>query len=250
MAMKALNGIDCNNQRGINFADPSSNTDAATKQYVDGKVNGLSWKEHVRVATTANGTLATAFAAGQVIDGVTLVTGDPILLKNQTTASENGIYVVAASGAPTRRSDANTSALMEPNTTVYVSEGTVNGDTSWTLTTNAPITLGTTGLTFAQAGGGGGTTYTQGTGIIISGGVISIDTSVDVRKFAADIGNGSLTSITVNHNLGTTDVTVAIKDKTTLQLVYPDVVVTDANNVTVTFATAPAAAAYRAVVHG
>jgi hypothetical protein len=68
---------------------------AAVKSYIDGKVAGLSWKQAVRAATTANGTLATAYANGQAIDGVTLATGDRILVKNQTTASENGIYIVA-----------------------------------------------------------------------------------------------------------------------------------------------------------
>jgi hypothetical protein len=94
--MKVMNGLNLQSQRITSLADPSVATDATTKQYVDNLVNGLTWKEEVRVATTANGTLATAFANGQTVDGVALVTGDRILLKNQTTATENGIYVVAA----------------------------------------------------------------------------------------------------------------------------------------------------------
>lgn len=265
MARKVLNGLDLVNQRIQNLADPSSATDAATKQYVDGLVNGLDWKQSVRAATTAAGTLATGFANGSVIDGVTLATGNRILIKNQATASENGIYVVAASGAPTRATDADASAEVTPNMTVYVEEGTTNADTAWTLTTNAPITLGTTGLTFAQVGGG--STLTAGNGITISSGTISVnpaasggisvaaggvsvDTAIVVRKFAASIGNGSSTSIAVTHNLGTRDVTVAVYDNTTFEEVLPDVVHTDANNVTLTFATAPATNAYRVVVHG
>jgi hypothetical protein len=127
----------------------------ATKTYVDGKVAGLSWKQAVRAATTSNHTLATAYANGQVIDGVTLATGDRVLIKNQTTASENGIYVVPASGAPTRATDADSGAELV-NATVYVSEGTTNADTQWTCTNNATITVGTTALTFAQLATGGG----------------------------------------------------------------------------------------------
>jgi hypothetical protein len=91
--------------------------------YVDAKLAGLSWKQAVRAATTAAGTLATSFENGDAIDGVTLATGDRILIKNQATASENGIYVVNASGAPTRATDADAGAELV-NATVYVSEGT------------------------------------------------------------------------------------------------------------------------------
>jgi hypothetical protein len=88
--MKVSNGLDLQSQKIINMADPSTGTDAATKQYVDNVARGLYWKQPVRVATTTNGTLATAFAAGQVVDGVTLVTGDRILLKDQTTSCGQG----------------------------------------------------------------------------------------------------------------------------------------------------------------
>src|SRR5436190_10072507 len=100
-----MNRLDLVSQRIQNVASPSTGTDAANKNYVDGAVNGLDWKSSVRAATTATGTLATAFANGQVIDGVTLATGDRILIKNQSTGSENGIYTVNASGAPTRATD-------------------------------------------------------------------------------------------------------------------------------------------------
>ena len=262
MAKKFLTGIDLNNQRGVNFADPSTATDAATKQYVDNKINGLAWKPAVRVATTAAGTLASSFANGQVVDGVTLATGDRILIKNQATAAENGIYVVAASGAPTRATDADSSAELGPNSTVYVSEGTTNADSAWTLTNNS-VTLGTTALTFAQVGGGAsyvagnglaltGTTFDvgAGTGISVGADSVAIDTAVVVRKYAANIGNGSSTSIAVTHSLGTRDVTVSVHDATTYEEVMVDVVKTDTNTVTLTFATAPATNAYRCVVHG
>jgi hypothetical protein len=129
----------------------------ASTTYVDAALAGLSWKQSVRVATTTAGTLASSFENGDTIDGVTLATGDRILIKDQSTGSENGIYVVAASGAPTRATDADSAAEIR-QASMYVEEGTTNADTQWVCTTNAPITLGSTSLTFAQLSSGGSVT--------------------------------------------------------------------------------------------
>lgn len=295
MAKKFLNGVDLNSQRIVNLADPSSATDATTKQYVDNLINGLNWKPAVRAATTTNGTLASAYANGSVIDGVTLATGNRILIKNQTTQTENGIYTVNASGAPTRAVDADTAAELV-NATVYVSEGTTLADSQWTQTANAPITVGTTNLQFAQTGGGSGvtagngltgtTTFSvlangtsidvsasgvkiadaaggagltvaagilavgAGTGITVAADSVALDTAVAVRKFAATIGNASSTSIAVTHNLGTRDITWSVQDATTFAFYDTDGVATDANNLTLSFATAPASNSLRVTVHG
>lgn len=267
MALKIMNGLDLQSQLITNVASPSANTDAANKAYVDGLVQGLSWKTSVRAATTANGTLATAYANGSVIDGVTLATGNRILIKNQTTQSENGIYTVNASGAPTRATDMDAAAEF-PNATVYVSEGTTQADTGWTVTTNAPVTVGTTAITWAQIGTGG-TTYTAGNGLQLSsnafsvladpvsgGGIavtasgVKVDTAVVVRKYAANIGNASLTTIAVTHNLGTQDITWSLRDVSTNTFAWTDGVATDANTLTLTFAVAPTTNQYRVVVHG
>lgn len=132
------------------FGTPSVGTDVAIKSYVDQSIldaiGAINLKDAVRVATTANGTLATAFANGQTVDGIVLATGDRNLIKNQTTGSENGIYVVSASGAPTRAVDADTASDIE-DAVVYVSQGTTNADTGWKLVTDN-ITLGTTALVF------------------------------------------------------------------------------------------------------
>lgn len=261
MARKILNGLDLGNQRIISLADPSTATDAATKQYVDNVVNGLAWKSPVRAATTANITLSGA----QTIDGVAVIAGDRVLVKDQSTGSQNGVYVAAA-GAWTRATDMDTSAESVANSTVLVQEGTVNGDKSYTLATNAPITLGTTSLTFTQVGGGSGTTYVAGngltespagtfnvgagTGVTIAADTVGVDTSVVVRKYAAAIGNGSLTSIAVTHNLGTRDITWSIYDATSFAFVDTDAVATDTNTLTLTFAVAPTSGQYRVVVHG
>jgi hypothetical protein len=135
-------------------SDTAIASQKATKTYVDAKVAGLSWKQAVRAATTVAGTLASSFENGDTIDGVVLATGDRILIKNQASGAENGIYVVPASGAPARATDADAGAELV-NATVYVSEGTTNADTQWTCTNNATPTLGSTSLAFAQMTTGG-----------------------------------------------------------------------------------------------
>lgn len=126
-----------------------------SKEYVDAVKTGLDFKDSVRVATTANGTLGSAFANGQSVDGVTLATGDRILIKNQSTGSENGIYTVNASGAPTRATDADANAEVTSGMFVFVETGTVNADSGFVLTTDGTITVGSTALAFAQFSGAG-----------------------------------------------------------------------------------------------
>ena len=107
----------------------------------------------VRVATTANGTLATAFENGDTIDGVVLATGDRILLKNQTTQTENGVYTVNASGAPTRATDFTTAAnTLKGGVLVPVTAGTLNASTLWACSNTTAITIGSTNITFRRQG--------------------------------------------------------------------------------------------------
>jgi hypothetical protein len=136
---------DVNGQRITNLGTPTQTSDAVTKAYVDGLVQGLAWKQPVRAATTANITLS----GNQTIDGVSVVTGDRVLVKNQTTANANGIYV-AASGAWTRATDFDVSTESIAGTAMLVTEGATNGDKAFTLSTDGAITLGTTSLTFVQ----------------------------------------------------------------------------------------------------
>ena len=149
---------------------PTADTDAANKGYVDSVAQGLDPKASVVAATTTAGTLATSFADSQVTDGVTLATGNRILIKDQADATENGIYVVAASGAPTRSTDMDNGTEF-PGAFTFVEQGTVNADTGWTCTNNSPVTLGSTNITFTQFSGAG--TYTADNGVVLNGSVFS-----------------------------------------------------------------------------
>jgi len=157
----------------ISIATPTDDGHAATKGYVDSARSGLDVKESVRVATTAAINLSTDLEAGDVIDGVTLVAGNRVLVKDQGTNSENGIYVAVASGAgvASRSTDADTSAEVTTGMFTFVSEGTANADSGFVLSTNDTITLGTTGLTFVQFSGAG--QITAGDGLTKSGNTIN-----------------------------------------------------------------------------
>ena len=158
-----------------NVTDPTSDQDAATKAYVDSVASGLDIKDSVRVATTADGALATAYENGDTVDGVVLATNDRILLKNQTSGaggSENGIYTVNASGAPTRATDADTAAEMTSGMFTFVEEGTTNADSGWVMTNDGAIVVDTTALVFSQFSGAG--MITAGTGLTKSGDTINV----------------------------------------------------------------------------
>lgn len=235
--------VSMSSQKITGLATPTSATDAATKAYVDSAVNGTDWKNSVRAATTANITLS----GTQTVDGVALVANDRVLVKDQSTGSQNGIYVVAA-GAWTRATDADENAEVTAGLAVMVTEGTTNADTQWRLTTNDAIAINTTALNFTQIGAG--SSYTQGTGVSITGNVISVDTAVVARKFAQSIGDGSATSISITHGLGTTDIQVQVFEIATGATVECDVTRTSTTQVTLGFAVAPTSNQYRVLVLG
>ena len=145
--------VDVNNSRISNVTDPTQAQDAATKAYVDAVKQSLDIKDSVRVATTAAITIASDLNVGDAIDGVTLADGDRVLVKNQTDASQNGIYIAGSS--PVRSADANVSAEVTAGMFVFVEEGSTNADNGFVLTTNDTITLDTTDLTFVQFSGAG-----------------------------------------------------------------------------------------------
>lgn len=169
--------VAMNNQRITGLADPVADQDAVTKAYADALVNGLDVKESVRVATTANITLSNT----QTIDGITLVAGDRVLVKDQSTGSQNGIYDVVSGGAWTRSGDADNTPGSEVNSGMFtfVEEGTVNGDAGFVLTTDNPIVLDTTALTFTQFSGAG--QITAGAGLTKTGNTLDVGTASAAR---------------------------------------------------------------------
>lgn len=240
--MKITNHLDAGGYKVQNLSDPAAAQDAATKAYVDATAQGYKWKEPVRAATTANITLSGA----QTIDGVSVIAGDRVLVRAQTTGSTNGIYVAAA-GSWTRATDFDVSAEIL-GASCFVSEGTTLGNTVWVMTTDGAITLGTTALVFTQTNAG--TSYTAGTGISIAGNVVAIDTAVTARKVSAAIGDGTSTTLTVTHNLGSRDVAVSVYDAATYTGVLCDWVANGTNTVQLTFGTAPTAGQYRVMIVG
>lgn len=165
------------------LAAPVNPLDAVTKVYVDGLISGLDIKQSCRASTTDNITLS----GTQTVDGVALSAGDRVLVKSQTNATENGIWVVSA-GAWTRAGDADNSPGLEvsPNMFTFIEEGTINGDTGWTLVTSGVITLGTTSLSFVQFSGAG--SYSEGNGLTLTGNQFSVTTISSSRITVSSSG--------------------------------------------------------------
>lgn len=174
--------VALNNQLITGLADPVSDQDAVNKRYADALVTGLDVKGSVRVATTANITLS----GTQTIDGVAVIADDRVLVKNQTDASENGIYVAAA-GAWSRADDADNSPTGEVTSGMFtfVEEGSANADAGYVLQTANPITLDTTDLSFVQFSGAG-----------------QIDAGAGLSKTAnqLNVGTADVARIVVNAN--------------------------------------------------
>jgi hypothetical protein len=208
------------------LAPISSEKHLVTKEYVDQKLAGAFW-DPVDAATTSglaftttSADVLTATANGELaaVDGVTLAVDSRILLKDQADAKQNGIYVVTAlgdAGNPavlTRADEANHADEFKPGKTVYVMPGgAVNGNQTYKQLTATAVVLGTTELEFDLAAE---TAYAK------------------VATFSME-GDDTTTSFVANHNLGTSDVVVQIRNKTTNNIEYFGVTVTDANNVTI-----------------
>lgn len=169
------------------LSDPVNGSDAATKNYVDAARSGLDVKQSVRVATTENITLS----GTQTIDGVSVSAGNRVLVKNQSTATQNGIYVVAA-GSWSRATDADSDAEVTAGLFTFVEEGTSLANTGWVLATDNPITVGSTALSFNQFSGAG--QITAGAALTKTGDTLDVavdNTSIEVNSDALRIASGA-----------------------------------------------------------
>ena len=271
--------VSLNSRKITNLATPLSSTDAATKGYVDSAVEGLDPKASVKAASTGNLTLANE----QTVDNVSLTEGMRILVKNQDTLAENGIYIVKAAASWVRATDADTWGELV-SAYVFVEEGTTNKDSGWVCIVNTGGTLGVTDISWTQFNGSGTTDAsnvgTAGVGVFkqksgstlqfkklnagsnkisitddTSNDEVDIDVNVSnlgvAAKYSVAVGNNADTSLTVTHNLGTRDVVVSIRETSTpYAIVIADIDCTDTNTVTVKFAVAPTTNQYTVTVMG
>jgi hypothetical protein len=186
--LNAANQISANSKKIVSLADPTAAQDAATKAYVDNVAAGLKPKAAVRVATTAAGTLASSFENGDTIDGVVLATGNRILIKDQASQAENGIYTVNASGAPTRATDFDSVTPIDEINGAYtlVQFGTVNAGTGWVESATV-VTIGTDPIVFQQFTAAA--SVIGGDMITVSGATISVDLATTSGLESTNPGN-------------------------------------------------------------
>ena len=189
--------LDANNNKVTNLATPTSSGDAANKAYVDAVAEGLHVHAAARVYVSSNIDLSTALEAGDVIDGITLVAGDRVLVNGQTTQSQNGIYVVQATGAAVRALDFDTPTEVKSGDFIFVSAGTNYANTGW-VQTLSPATIGTDPISFTQFSGAG--TYLAGDGLTLTGSTFSVDVTPSAGNASLEFSNNAL-----NVKVNTTD---------------------------------------------
>lgn len=277
--------VSFNSYKITNLASPVSSTDAANKQYVDDVAQGLNIHAASYAATTANlnatysngtsGVGATLTNAGTQaafsVDGVSPSLNARILVKNQTTTSQNGIYTLTTVGSGstnwvlTRATDFDSAVEIAGGDFTFVDAGSTLANTGW-VCVDEVTTVGTDPIIFQQFSGAGTYTASNGvqlvgsdfSGVVVASGGLSVgasgfqlDTTIAVRKYAANVGDGSNTSYTVTHSLNTKDVTVAVYDNSSPYAeVICDVQHTSTSAITLLFSVAPTSNQYRVVVHG
>lgn len=255
--------LDFNNEaRILNLLDPTLAQHPATKAYVDGAVEGLAWKDSVRVASVANLTLS---GPGATIDGITMATNDRVLVKDQTTQSQNGLYLWnGAAVAMTRTADASTFAELE-QAVVTVEEGSSAGSTFRQTQVNG--TIDTNNVLWSAFGTSAPAASETTSGIAELATQAETDTGTDdlrivtplklanssgrKRKFTQTFGDGSATTFNIDHNFATRDVSVEVyRNSGSYDSVIVDVARPTTNRVTLTFVSAPSASAFNVVVLG
>lgn len=262
MAKKIFTDFDFQSvSKVVNLPTPSDSGDAASKSYVDSLVEGLAWKDSCRVATQSNLNLS---SPGATIDGITMASQDRVLVRSQTTAADNGIYVWSgSSSAMTRSLDASTFAELEQAVTT-VEEGTSAGTSYRQDQVNG--TLGSSTISWVTFGTAAPAASETTAGIAELATQAEVDAGTDdlriitplklatwsgrIKKYSVNIGDGSATSYTVTHNLASRDVHVTVYNNSSYDEVIADVTHTTTNTLTIVFASAPASNAYRVVVVG
>ena len=211
--------ISANSQKITNLATPTADGDAASKQYVDGVSQGLDVKDSCVAATTGNITISTALNNGDTLDGVSLSTNDRVLVKDQSTASENGIYIVGSSPA---RADDLAAGADAAGMFTFVEQGTVNADNGFVCTSNkGSAVVGTNNLSFAQFSGAG--QITAGDGLDKAANTLSVDLKsnggivIESTEMAVDLSASSITG-TLAVSDGGTGATSASAARTALGL--------------------------------
>ena len=211
--------VRLNSQKITNLATPTADGDAASKSYVDGVSQGLDVKDSCVAATTANITISTALNNGDTLDGVSLSTNDRVLVKDQSTASENGIYIVGSSPA---RADDLAAGADAAGMFTFVEQGTVNADNGFVCTSNkGSAVVGTNNLAFSQFSGAG--QVTAGDGLDKSGNTLSVDLKsngglvIESTDIAVDLAASSITG-TLAVGDGGTGATSASAARTALGL--------------------------------
>jgi len=251
------------------LGNPTDDQDAATKYYVDQAVQGLTWKKAANLLSTVNVSLTGSTNTLNIDTYGALTSADAgyrIVLTGQTDDTQDGIYVYADNGTNytlSRATDGNPYTELI-GASIYIQEGTTKAGTSWVQSNHYLTSFA--GQDWVQIAGPG--TLTAGNGINITSNVVSavvqagaglslsgsglaIDTAVVVRKYAASVGDGTNTTYTVTHNLGTKDVQVTVYDNSSP---YAEVVVdvqhTSTTAIAVLFSVAPTSNQYRVVVQG
>lgn len=194
LTIAASQTISMGSNRVTNVTNPSNDQDAATKSYVDAVKTGLDVKDSVRVATTVALPLTTGFIGGSVVDGITLVIGDRILIKDQAVATENGIYIVGTA-VPIRSTDMDSNAEVSGGLFTFVEEGAVNADSGWVVTTNGSIILGSTALSFSQFSGAG--QVSAGAALTKSGNTLDVavdNSSIEIVIDKLNVKAGGITN--------------------------------------------------------